>query len=269
MPDAAMVPPPPMAGGSVIVAFLLTLFRSYASQSLSVQLLIPLLLSLGPWMVYNWFFRLRGVPGPILARLGIPGQSALWAIQLEWVWKVQDLHERYGPVVRIGPNQVDVSSSPMAVQKLYAHGSPYLKPQSFYDAFVVTKGYPSLFSVTDPHAHAVWRRGVSAAYALNYLVKLEECIDPLVDRLVLSMGRKMDKRRVGTKKSSSDAPNLQSSAEKEKERHPGDSDTAAWTHVFDMTKVTHLFAMDAVGELVSCVRKEGERCARDRGRMGD
>lgn len=131
-------------------------------------------------------------------------------------------------MVRIGPNQVDFSST-TALQQIYGHGSRYHKPKRFYDSFVVVKNNPSIFSDTDPHSHAARRRAVSAAYALNYLVKMEECVDPLVDVLVKRLYEAMVD---GTKAT------------------------------LDMTKVLHFFAMDAVGELVSGRERESRRKGR-------
>lgn len=135
------------------------------------------------------------------------------------------MHKQYGSHVRVAPNQVDLCSA-AALQKIYGHGSKYHKPKAFYDAFVVVRNHPSIFSDTDPHSHAIRRKAVSAAYALNNLVKLEECVDPLVDLLIKK-----------TYMSMSDGQNNVPKA------------------TLDMTKVLHFFAMDAVGELVSRKRQ--------------
>lgn len=137
---------------------------------------------------------------------------------------MQDLHSKYGPVVRISPNQIDISS-PSAHQTIYSYSSSYLKPRHFYDGFVVFKGNPSIFSDCDPHSHIARRRGLAGAYALNYLVKLEECVDPMIDLLIKGMRRKIR--------------NGQTSQ--------------------DMTQTLHMFAMDAVGELVSSRNQSGDQ----------
>ncbi|CAO1620198.1 unnamed protein product [Sympodiomycopsis kandeliae] len=207
-------------------SYIITLLREIVSQFLQlpilVQLTLPPLLCVVSWSAYNYLFRLRGVPGPLLVRLGVPGQLAWWAIKLEWVWRVEDLHKKYGPVVRIAPDQIDFCSA-SAVRQIYGHGSKYLKPKRFYDGFVVVKNRPSIFSDTDPHSHSARRRAVSAAYALNYLVKLEECVDPLVDLLIKRIYMSMKEIQ--------------------------DEKDCFFQTTLDMTKVLHFMAMDAVGEL--------------------
>lgn len=146
------------------------------------------------------------------------------------VWRVEELHKQYGPHVRVAPNQVDICSSG-ALQKIYGHGSKYHKPKSFYDGFVVVRNHPSIFSDTDPHSHATRRKAVSAAYALNNLVKLEECVDPLVDLLIKKLYMSMSEGEDKVPKAT-----------------------------LDMTKVMHFFAMDAVGELVSSQSSETNVC---------
>lgn len=200
------------------------------SPSSALQATVLLLLLTAAWMAYNLFFKLRGIPGPTFSRLGIPGQSALWALQLRWIWKVAELHDKYGSVVRIGPNQVNLNSAE-AVRKIYSHGSAYLKPKRFYDGFVQVKDHPTVFSETNPSAHARRRKEVAAAYALNYLIKLEECVDPLIDELIGTVARET----------------------RAQEALHGNS-------TLDVTKLCHFFAMDAVGELVgsseTCLRPE-------------
>jgi hypothetical protein len=50
----------------------------------AIQGLLGFLVVAGGWMLFN-LLRLRGVPGPLWAKLGIPGVQAYYAIKLEWV----------------------------------------------------------------------------------------------------------------------------------------------------------------------------------------
>ena len=123
--------------------------------------------------------RLRHVPGPFLA-----GFTRLWKLncvahgQLE---KVQmQLHARYGPVVRISPNEVLISD-PSAIKSIYGHSSNFRKTK-FYIPFG-TKDNDDLF--TDPNVvrHAHHRREIASAYSMTSLVELE----PMVDKCVETM----------------------------------------------------------------------------------
>jgi hypothetical protein len=71
-------------------------------------------------IIYNLFFHpLRKFPGPLLERAsGIP-----WALrQIAGVQArhTQKLHERYGPVVRIGPKHLSFTD-PKAWKDIYGH----------------------------------------------------------------------------------------------------------------------------------------------------
>lgn len=71
---------------------------------------------------------LRDLPGPMLARF-----TLLWKV---WVHikgdghvVYQNLHKRYGPIVRTGPNSVSIGDAAM-IPKIYLSGHLYLKVNS-------------------------------------------------------------------------------------------------------------------------------------------
>ena len=75
-------------------------------------------LSLLVFVVHNLFFSpLAKIPGPFLPRL-----TRWWLAYHGWQGDFHDvlseLHEKYGPVVRTGPNEV-LTTSPEAVKKIY------------------------------------------------------------------------------------------------------------------------------------------------------
>lgn len=70
---------------SKIVNFVLALLQVYRTLPVFLQVLLPPVVLSTCWVFYNYFIRLRGVPGPLLARLGVPGQQAWYALKLEWV----------------------------------------------------------------------------------------------------------------------------------------------------------------------------------------
>lgn len=185
---------------------------------ISLQLVLVASAILLPYTLYHFFLHpLAGLPGPLSAKLGLPLFPFLHAYRRDYVWALAQQHARHGPIVRIAPNHVSFTSA-HAVEKIYAHGSAKYLKTDFYKSFQVYWGRPSLFSDVDPHSHADRRRAMASAYAMSYLVKLEECVEPCVDLLVEQF-----ERMVGE-------------AEKSKAS-------------IDMAKWMHFFAMDAVGEL--------------------
>jgi hypothetical protein len=71
---------------------------------------------------------LRKIPGPAIAPW-----TRLWRVKLVWdgkaPWKYIKLHEKYGPVVRTGPNSVDISD-PAAIPIIYGVTSKFTKVRS-------------------------------------------------------------------------------------------------------------------------------------------
>jgi hypothetical protein len=68
---------------------------------------------------------LRNVPGPFWARI-----SRLWNVCNVWEGKVHlnflALHQKYGPIVRCGPNHVSISD-PACIQEIYSVKSKLAK----------------------------------------------------------------------------------------------------------------------------------------------
>src|SRR3954453_23572090 len=98
--------------------FLVNLLKTYFIPVLFGVVVIHLL--------YNKFRPgLRGIPGPVLA-----AYTRLW--RLYDVWKGDahhtaiNLHRKYGPLVRIGPNHVSVSD-PKEISNIYGLKTGYTK----------------------------------------------------------------------------------------------------------------------------------------------
>lgn len=193
--------------------------RAAAYLSTPVHLLVGVALALAGWLVYNLILHpLARFPGPLSARLGLPGWWQFWhTYNYRYAWALEELHDRYGPVVRINTNHLSFSS-PEAAQQIYAHGAGSTFPKTdFYRSFQVYPTQPSLFSEIVPHKHAAFRRAISSAYSMNNLVKLEEYVEPLVHRFMT--------------------------------RLQGKTQIDGGTAMLNMAKWLHFFAMDAVGEL--------------------
>ncbi|KAJ5603228.1 hypothetical protein N7537_006184 [Penicillium hordei] len=128
---------------------------------------------------------LRRVPGPWLARF-----TRLWELhQIRRGHFEQinvELHQRYGPIVRIAPNRYSISS-PAALQTIYGHGSKFTKDR-WYRAY----GHPDdsqadMFSVMDERRHAAHRRKVASMFSMTSMVAYEpfvnSCNTTLVEQL--------------------------------------------------------------------------------------
>ncbi|KAI1077749.1 cytochrome P450 [Whalleya microplaca] len=120
---------------------------------------------------------LRSVPGPFLAQF-----TDLW-----YFWKLnggsfekvnRELHEKYGPVVRYGPNRYSFDDQ-TASKVIYGHGSQFAK-SSWYSAWAIP-GMWSLFSEPDIQKHAQYRRQYQSVYSMTALVEYEPFVDECAD----------------------------------------------------------------------------------------
>lgn len=95
------------------------------------RVLLSLVLSTAAWFLYSLVLHpLSSIPGPLSARLGLPTFLAGANSRGRLAQALRDAHDTYGSVVRIGPNHVIVTDTE-AVQTIYAHGSKYVKSNSY------------------------------------------------------------------------------------------------------------------------------------------
>ncbi|KAK3987511.1 cytochrome P450 [Cladorrhinum sp. PSN332] len=138
---------------------------------------------------------LRRYPGPALA-----GFSNLWRFyhirQKKFHLVTQDLHSKYGPVVRIAPNVLDVDY-PELLKVVFGIKGEWRKTESVLASSSLVNGNIALnlFSQMDPEIHARWKKPVAKYYAVTGVAPLEGHIDRTVELLCAEM----DKRFLGEK----------------------------------------------------------------------
>jgi hypothetical protein len=112
--------------------------------------------------------RIKGVPGPKLYAL------TKWRLAYD-EWKgnrtrtIHELHQKYGTVVRVGPNELSFNSL-SALKTIYGAGSGFERT-SFYrmfDAF----GHPNLFSFASVKAHSERKKLLNHAYSKTSILKI-------------------------------------------------------------------------------------------------
>ncbi|MCJ1360922.1 hypothetical protein MMC16_000017 [Acarospora aff. strigata] len=124
---------------------------------------------------------LREIPGPFLASF-----SNLWKLKAVWRQDMPrrniELHEKFGPLVRIGPNHVSISD-PVALKTVYGFTNIF-KKSAFYpigEAFYKGKKLPNLFTTQDNSYHATLKRAAANAYSMTALTELEPYVDKCVE----------------------------------------------------------------------------------------
>lgn len=133
---------------------------------------------------YNIFLHpLRNIPGPPLARL-----SRLWSrignLHGQKSFLIHAAHATYGPVVRVGPNELSFAS-PAATKQIYSTNSDvFVKEHSFYHAKRIFHE-DHLFSFRDPAAHKhrkkLLQRGFSQAAMLAFEPRVDAKIAAMLD----------------------------------------------------------------------------------------
>ncbi|KAH8832608.1 benzoate para-hydroxylase [Flagelloscypha sp. PMI_526] len=142
---------------------LITLFPTFSHDTSSIIFnILPISLLVG--CLVAWLNSSRGaIPGPASARW-----SPLWlAYQVRKgrrYLEVHKLHQKYGPVVRLAPNNVSVASRE-AIAMVYGQGHKALDKSPYYSAFTGDKA--SIFSTVDREEHSRKRRIVSQAFSLH------------------------------------------------------------------------------------------------------
>lgn len=87
------------------------------------------------------------------------------------------LHEQYGPIIRIGPDEI-VTTDPAGLKKIYRNQGP-LSKTDFYWVW----GAPGIseqvdnFVQTDERKHSSYRRIVNPVYTLSNVLKNEAYIN--------------------------------------------------------------------------------------------
>ncbi|KAK4212553.1 cytochrome P450 [Rhypophila decipiens] len=114
---------------------------------------------------------LRKIPSPFPAQF-----SDLWLLSVvrrgNRYQRVDELHKKLGPVVRIQPNHVSINDD-NAIQIIYGHGNGFLK-SDFYDAFVsIRRG---LFNTRNRAEHTRKRKIVSHTFSVKSVAQFEPYI---------------------------------------------------------------------------------------------
>ncbi|USW48751.1 Putative cytochrome P450 [Septoria linicola] len=111
---------------------------------------------------YKYASPLRHYPGPLLA-----SGSRAWKVWSTWSGHTENdhiaVHKRYGPVVRIAPNELSFAS-PKAAKEVLAAGKGFHKTD-FYGVFPPPEN-PDIFTETREEVHSVKKRYASNPYSM-------------------------------------------------------------------------------------------------------
>ncbi|KAH8587166.1 cytochrome P450 [Bisporella sp. PMI_857] len=146
--------------------------------------------AVGAVIHYRFFHSLSQFPGPLVASF-----TNLWKIyqiyQGKFEYTLLDLHRKYGNVVRIGPNHVDVSDG-TALKDIYGTSNSFPK-SSYYNAFTGMR--PNIFGSRDEVIHSARRKAVAPSFSSQSVRSFEI----FMDKCMLKLTQQLDEAAMQNK----------------------------------------------------------------------
>lgn len=156
--------------------------ESYLSTSKATIYAAVLISSFVAYVVfYRLFFHpLAYIPGPKLAALTFLYQTYhSFKDGSRFYKRVGLLHKKYGPIVRITPNEVSLSD-PENYETIYYVGSKYAKDPRFYDAFGME--YASFTSCPN-ELHRLRRGPLNKFFSRTMVLELQSIVQEKANKL--------------------------------------------------------------------------------------
>ncbi|KAK8440507.1 hypothetical protein ACI3LY_003996 [Candidozyma auris] len=175
-----------------IVIHLLSLASTHSHSLLVVSTVVFLI-----WKLYVFPLHvspLKNVPGPYFHR--ISNLPSIWAqYRHRWVRTIHDLHQRYGDVVILGPQEVSCNGDLRYINDIYVKNMP---KSAFYKHFQ-NHGYDNVFSTIENGPHLKYKKMMSGLYSKSTILSspatrelLVSKARALVDRVHLSSVTALD-----------------------------------------------------------------------------
>jgi benzoate 4-monooxygenase len=128
---------------------------------------------------------LRSVPGPFLARL-----TGLWVTLLDLSGHrtayIHKLHEKYGRVVRVAPDQL-CFASPEALKDIYGANSRLIKAPVYQ-----TLGFRSTFTTIDRHDYRLMKKRILPSFSPAFVAGIEPIVQRQVNNLIKCLDKRVD-----------------------------------------------------------------------------
>ncbi|KAK2764961.1 hypothetical protein FQN54_008660 [Arachnomyces sp. PD_36] len=148
------------------------------SSTAFVGIVLLLLIRTAVKVVERVFFSpLSNLPGPLIAKL--TGQWILFVdLAGHRAKTIHKLHEEYGSVVQLGPNELSFSSSE-SIEPIYGIGTQFRKAPAYK-----AMARPGIFNMRDPAAHRERRRLMNHAFSQQHLHGMEPAFHTSMKKLI-------------------------------------------------------------------------------------
>ncbi|KID99795.1 cytochrome P450 3A17, partial [Metarhizium majus ARSEF 297] len=140
-----------------------------------------------------WFHPLSKFPGPVLYSVSYLPYLYQAYIKGRWIFRTTELHQKYGPIVRVGPNHIIVDGEigwPQVFGRRKADQSEYEKMPAVHEA----KAYSIIGATRDIHRRQ--RRQLNHAFSDASLIQQEDIIQEYVTLLLKRLQTRADKAEV-------------------------------------------------------------------------
>ncbi|KAL8923515.1 MAG: hypothetical protein Q9172_003088 [Xanthocarpia lactea] len=156
--------------------------------TVSVSLVIVWLIAAAVKRLY--FHPLSNFPGPRIAALSNIHYSLSY-LGGRQPYDVLKLHDTYGPIVRVAPNEVSFSSA-QSWKDIYGQrkGHAIFVKSAFYDGGNFANQAHSVVSEREPAKHAEMRKYLSNAFSDRSLKEQEYLVSCIVDKFVSEIGKR-------------------------------------------------------------------------------
>ncbi|KAJ8109621.1 hypothetical protein OPT61_g7325 [Boeremia exigua] len=136
-------------------------------------------------IIYRLYLHpLSHIPGPFL-----PKVTSLWLYYHSYIGdeasRIHQLHAKYGPYVRVSPNEVDISDAD-AIQPIYVAKGGFMKAPCYANFDI--DGHKSIFSTTSTEYRAPRAKAVMPMFSTKSLRENRDAIAGCVNRMVRRLG---------------------------------------------------------------------------------
>ncbi|KAI0169620.1 cytochrome P450 [Hypoxylon sp. FL1284] len=143
------------------------------------------------WTCNIWFHPLAKFPGPLLGRASLLFRF-LHTSKGKFHVAVTEAHRKYGPIVRVAPNELSFASVE-SWKAIYGHpgaGREIAPKGPFYEVFAAGFRSKCVGSERDSKKHSAMRKMLNPAFSQRGLLEQEAIITGVVDKFVGIIGDK-------------------------------------------------------------------------------
>lgn len=126
-------------------------------------------------------------PGPKLAAVSFWYEFYydLWPHKAQYLWKIKELHEKYGPIVRINPIHIHIND-PAYLDEIYASGNKHKRERDPWSLHASDNGFlsGSLLQTMDHDTHRMRRGALNPFFSKRAIQDLESVLVDKINTLV-------------------------------------------------------------------------------------